>query len=169
MIIMKYSGYVLSLLLIALYFNAFSQKKKPGEIGENTAVSKKMIETTLARYYQDLSDRDWLAFAAHFWEGAVLTTVWQRPDESTENVHYMTIPEFVAKAPEGPDSQPIFEEKMVHSNIKVENDLAQAWIHYKAKFGTADSLFHWEGIDAITLIRFKNQWKITSIAFMGRD
>ncbi|MDN5211293.1 nuclear transport factor 2 family protein [Fulvivirgaceae bacterium BMA12] len=166
---MRLAAYAISLLLIALSFSACSRKKKELEESEENALSRKRIESTLARYYQDFSDRNWLAFATHFWEGAVLTTVWQKPSESAEDVHYTTIPEFIAKAPEGPDSQPIFEEKMVKSDIKVEGGLAQAWVFYEAKFGSEDSLYHWEGIDAITLIRFNNQWKIASIAYMSRD
>ncbi len=166
---MRVSAFAISLLLIALSFKACSPKKKELKESEENVLSKKRIEAALAQYYQDFSDRNWQAFATHFWEGAVMTTVWQKPGESAEDIHYTTIPEFIVKAPEGPDSQPIFEEKMVKSDIKVEGGLAQAWVFYEAKFGTEDSLYRWEGIDAITLIRFNGQWKIASIAYMSRD
>lgn len=127
--------------------------------------AEKAVREELERYYADLSARDWDKFASHFWDGAMITTVWQPPGADAPAVHAQTVPEFVAAAPEGPGSKPIFEEIMNDVRIQVAGGLAQAWAHYSARFGDSDKVMEWTGIDAITLIKHDDRWKITSIAF----
>lgn len=67
---------------------------------------------------------------------------------------------------DGPDSQPIFEEKMTGSEIDVRGQLASAWIRYKAKFGSESHLMEWSGTDLFTLIKDNNSWKIVSMAYI---
>src|SRR5688572_26175667 len=75
------------------------------------------VEGLLVTYYEDFSDRDWTKFRAHFWPGATLTTAWQQPGDSVVRVDVTTIDDFIAEAPNGPDSQPIFEERMIRWEI----------------------------------------------------
>src|SRR4051812_38385829 len=82
------------------------------------------IRAELSKYYADLSARKWNAFATHFWPGATITTVWQPPGEPAERVTTVTVPEFIASAPMGPDSKPIFEERLTACDIRIDNDLA---------------------------------------------
>jgi hypothetical protein len=117
------------------------------------------------RYYADFSARDWDAFAAHFWPGATLTTVWQPPDEDSLRVFVTSVPAFVAQAPEGPGSQPVFEERMTDAEVRADAGLAQVWARYEARFGRPDSLATWTGIDAFTLMRHDGRWKIVSLAY----
>lgn len=117
------------------------------------------------RYYAALSARDWEAFAGRFWPDATLTTVWQPAGEDAPRVFTTTVPEFVAKAPEGPDSQPIFEEELVAAEVRAAGDVALIWARYRAAFGTEDDLQRWGGVDAITLMKHDGRWRITSIAF----
>jgi hypothetical protein len=102
------------------------------------------ILSTVRKYYDDLSARDWQRFASNFWDGATIATVW---------------------APEGPGSKPIFEETMGQSKILLYQNLAIAWVEYEARFGEPDDLKEWSGIDAISLLKDGGKWKITSIAF----
>ena len=123
------------------------------------------VVAALAAYYDALSDRDWEAFAACFWPDATITTVWQPKGEPAPRVFASTIPEFVEKAPEGPGSQPIFEERMTAVEVRVHGNLAQAWAGYDAAFGDEQQLMRWSGVDGITLLEHDGTWKITSIAF----
>jgi hypothetical protein len=116
-------------------------------------------------YYADFSTRDWEAFADHFWEGATLSTIWPAPGEDTLSVWTFTVPEFVASAPEGPGSKPIFEERMTEAEVQESGDLAQVWAHYEARFGDEQEVMEWAGIDAFTLMRFDGRWRITSLAY----
>lgn len=101
------------------------------------------ILSAVRQYYEDLSARDWERFAANFWEGATIATVWQPEGEDSPRVVINTIPEFVAKAPEGPGSKSIFEETMGQSKILVYQNLAIAWVEYDARFG--DPMTSWSG------------------------
>ena len=89
----------------------------------------------LEAYYADLSARDWDAFSAHFWPGATIATVWRPPGADAPAVMVATVPEFVAKAAEGPGGKPIFEEWMTSSRIEITGGLAQVWAGYAARFG----------------------------------
>jgi hypothetical protein len=112
-----------------------------------------------------MSAREWEKYREFFWPKATLTTVWKAPDDSIQTMHISTIGEFISKTFEGPDSQPIFEEKMHSCQLEVRNNLAVVWAKYSAKFGTKGDLNEWEGTDLFTLMRHQNQWKIVSLAF----
>lgn len=123
------------------------------------------VRAELAGYYRDFSARDWTAFADRFWPGATITTVWQPPGEPAARVDAQTVPAFVARAPEGPGSKPIFEERMTGADIRVHGNLAQAWVRYSARLGDSAGVMEWQGIDAITLLRNDGRWRIISLAF----
>lgn len=127
------------------------------------------VRAELERYYADFSARDWVAFADHFWPGATITTVWQPPGEAGPRVDAQTVPAFVANAPEGPGSQPIFEERMTGLELRVHGNLAQAWVRYAARFGDSTRLVEWSGIDAVTLLEHGGRWRIASLAFTDAE
>jgi hypothetical protein len=129
------------------------------------SAAKQEIRAELESYYADFSARDWDAFESHFWPGATLATIWQPPGQPAPMVEIVTIPEFLARTDEGPDSMPIFEERMTGAFIIVDGPLAQAWVDYDAKFGEEGDLFEWSGIDAITLLRHAGEWRIVSISY----
>jgi hypothetical protein len=126
-----------------------------------------LVLAELRSYYRDLSERHWGRFAAHFWDGATITTVWQPPGAAAPGVVSTTVPEFVAAAPEGPDSREIFEESMLDARIRVVGGLAQAWVRYHARFGDPGTVQEWQGVDAFTLMRHDGRWRIVSLAFQG--
>ena len=126
-----------------------------------------LVLAELRAYYRDLSNRDWVLFASHFWEGATITTIWQPPGAAEREVWHTTVPEFVAAAPQGPGSREIFEESMLDARIRVAGDLAQAWVRYRARFGDPGSVEEWEGVDAVTLMRHEERWRIASLAFVS--
>lgn len=123
------------------------------------------LQQLLVDYYQTMSDRDWKKYQTFFSEAAILTTVWQPQPDSMPQLFSVTISEFIAQTPQGPDSQPIFEEKMVDSEISIRNNLAQAWVKYEARFGTTDQLMEWKGVDLFSFIKFENEWKIVSLTY----
>lgn len=119
-------------------------------------------------YYRDLSARDWEAFASHFWPDARLTTIWQAQGAEAPTVFSTDVPEFVRRAPEGPDSASIFEEHLVEAEVLVTANLAVVWATYEAAFGEPGELQRWSGVDAITLMEHEGRWAITSIAFAAQ-
>jgi hypothetical protein len=86
------------------------------------------VESRLKAYYDDMSNRDWQKYRTHFWERATLTTAWQQPGDSMATVDVTTIDDFIRETPQGPDSQPVFEERMKDSHIKVQGNIAEAWV-----------------------------------------
>lgn len=127
--------------------------------------TRQEILDEVTSYYDDFSERDWNAFAEHFWPGATLTTVWQSPGESGPRVVATTVPRFVEQAPLGPDSKPIFEERMDRAEVRSQGNLAHVWAHYTARFGDSTDVATWRGIDAFTLMKHDGRWKIVALAY----
>ena len=123
------------------------------------------VEAKLEEYYKDMSARDWKKYRSHFWDNATITTAWKQDGDSAAKVDVTTIDDFIKETPNGPDSQPIFEETMTDSKINVQGNIAEAWVNYEAKFGTPDSLAHWKGMDVFTFMRHGGEWKIVSLVF----
>ncbi len=117
-------------------------------------------------YYETMSARNWPEYRNFFIDDGILVTIWN-PQGNGNEVYNSTIDEFIALTPQGPDSQPIFEEKMHESEIEVTGGLATAWVKYSAKFGTEENLMEWEGTDLFTLILFEDEWKIVSLAYLS--
>ncbi len=127
-------------------------------------VRREILEEVTS-YYRDFSERDWNAFAEHFWPGATLTTVWQAPGESAPRVVATTVPRFIEQAPLGPDSKPIFEERMDRAEVRSQGNLAHVWAHYTARFGDSGHVASWQGIDAFTLMKHDGRWRIVALAY----
>ena len=134
------------------------------DIGGDTA-RRDSVVAELTRYYASFSARDWEAFADHFWPGATLTTVWQPPGAPASEVETITVPVFVERAPAGPGSKPIFEERMDSVRVRLLGNLAQAWAFYSARFGDSTSVATWRGVDAFTVMSHEGRWRIASVAF----
>jgi hypothetical protein len=117
--------------------------------------------------YADLSDRDWDAFADHFWPGATMTTLWQPPGELSPRVVVSTVPDFVKQAPAGPGSREIFEERMVDADVRVHGPMAHVWSRFDARFGDPGSIVEWQGIDAFTLFEHGGRWKVVSVSYVA--
>jgi hypothetical protein len=123
------------------------------------------VRSFLTSYYDALSDRDWPRFAAHFWPGATIGTVWQPPGEPAPRVDLQTVATFVERAPEGPGSKPIFEERMLDAEVHVRGNLALVYARYRARFGDENDVTEWEGLDAFTLLEHQGEWRITALTF----
>ena len=135
------------------------------EIAGNRAA----VRAELEAYYEDLSARDWEAFADHFWPDATLATVWRPPGEERERVETVTVEEFVERAPQGPGSKEIFEERMTSLEIRRFLPIAQARARYEARFGDPGNVREWEGTDVFTLVRHEQRWRIVSVAYAADD
>jgi hypothetical protein len=155
-------------ILIAFFFLCQISCSDRSGSGQDFDSSEREVHQFLEIYYQTFSNRDWLEFRELFVDNAILTTVWQEDSASSPAIHTNTISEFLAQTKEGPDSQPVFEERMVSAKISVKQNLAQAWVEYDAKFGSKESIQEWSGYDLISLIRFDGQWKIVSIVFEAK-
>ena len=164
--------FALLLFLTVLAVSCYQTEPGTTDTASNTGAPDSLKTVLLERvndYYTVMSDRDWDAYAAHFWPGAHLTTVWQPPGTDSMQVVMTTIEDFIAQADQGPGSQPIFEEKMLEAEVKTYNNLATVWATYAAKFGTEDSLMEWEGIDAFTYMKHAGEWRIASLAYTQKE
>ncbi len=123
----------------------------------------------LTEYYDHMSGRNWSAYASHFWPGATITTVWQPAGEPAPRVLITPIQDFIAQTPQGPDSKPIFEERLVDADVRVNSNLAQVWANYKARFGGLGKVDEWTGIDAFTLMKHEGHWKIAGLTFAATE
>jgi hypothetical protein len=137
--------------------------------GVNSTSSEQEIYSILENYYETMSDRNWKLYADFFSNKATLTTLWEAPADSFPKVTTYTIDDFLSQTKDGPDSQPIFEERMLHAEISARQNLASAWVEYEAKFGSEDSLIEWKGYDLFSMIKFENKWKIVSIVYESEN
>ncbi len=157
--------YVLTALLGFLLINgcsdAHSIKKNDSSLVE--------LETLITEYYSIMSSRNWTVYREFFTDKAVLTTLWQDSTDTKLRLFTNTITEFVNQTENGPDSQPIFEEKPIKIDVRIEDNLASAWVRYKAKFGTENNLIEWKGNDVISFIKYNDTWYITSITYTAID
>ena len=156
-----------TLLVLGSWGCASTQQGDARKALEETA--RHDVQAELSRYYTDLSARKWNAFSSHFWPDATITTIWQPPGEPRERVATTSVPEFVANAPAGPDSKPIFEERMTGCEVRISGDLAQAWARYHARFGEPRNVAEWTGTDAFTLMKHDGSWRIVSLAFASDE
>ena len=126
------------------------------------------VRAALLRYYADLTARDWPAVREHFWPAGAYATVWQPPGQPRALVEIVPVDTFIARAPQGPDSKPIFEERLTDVVVRSHGNLAQAWATYTARFGEPGNVATWEGIDAFTLLRHDGTWRIVSLSYTDK-
>lgn len=156
----------IKLLIFLLFTNCyFFTACELEKTAKNNKQSDDRINELLIDYYQTMSDRHWKSYKEFFINDATLTTIWKEETDSMPKIFTNSITDFIKKTNEGPDSQPVFEEKMLNSEIDVNKNLALAWVSYEAKFGTKDNLMKWNGVDLFSFIRYNNEWKIVSIVF----
>lgn len=153
--------------IILIAFNATPCAAQVAPFDES-AVSDSVrhgVTAFVESYYDALSDRDWERFAEHFWPGATIVTIWTPVGESAERVYPSTVSQFVDRAPEGPGSREIFEERMLSSRVSLEGNLATVFARYRARFGDPGDVMEWEGTDLFSLMRFRGEWRIVSLSF----
>ena len=146
-----------------------NQAQSPSKYLAASDPLREEIIKELTEYYDHMSARDWNAYASHFWPGATITTVWQSAGDTAPRVLITSIKDFIAQAPQGPGSKPIFEERMVDADVRADNNLAQVWASYKARFGGLGQVDEWTGIDAFTLMKHEGHWKITGLTFAANE
>ncbi len=154
---------LVGVLMLILLFGCVPREEKRTQ--QNPSNIEKEINQLLHDYYNTMSERDWLMYKEFFSDKATLTTIWQVDSAGSPIIFTNTITEFLAQTENGPDSQPIFEEKLLNAEVSVKHNLAQAWVKYEAKFGTEENLYEWQGYDLFSLIRFEGKWQIVSIVF----
>ncbi len=124
-----------------------------------------LIEDRVADYYRDMSARDWDAYREYFWPEATLTTVWQPPGQPGPRVVPTTIENFIAQAHLGPDSKPIFEERLLRQEVHRAGDVAIVLALYEARFGEPGSVMTWRGVDAFTWLHHREEWRISALTY----
>jgi hypothetical protein len=127
------------------------------------------LERFITEYYSVMSQREWDTYKTFFADKAILTTIWQEPNDLEPKLLINSITEFLAQTGIGPDSQPIFEERPLKIDIKRKNNLANAWVYYEARFGTEDNLIEWRGYDLFSLLKFNEKWYIASITYVSDE
>jgi len=158
-----------TLLLVLAFFSCTTENKNDNSTSSIDIPEGAVIEKQLKSYYADMSKRDWNKYRSYFWNNATITTAWKQPGDSIVEVDVTTIDDFIKETPQGPDSQPVFEETMKDSRIYVQGNMAEAWVEYDAKFGKQDSLSRWSGTDLFTFLRSNGEWKIVSLVFESKE
>lgn len=123
------------------------------------------LRQRVEEYYRTLSARDWEEYRTYFWPNASLTTVWQPPGETAERVVMTSIGDFIENAGAGPDSQPIFEERLISQELRIVENLGQVWAHYEARFGDSSDVATWRGVDAFNWMKHNGEWRIVGMAY----
>ena len=130
------------------------------------AADEAAILTALNTYYDRLSRRSWREFRTSFWPGAIIAVRWHAPADVRPTVHIQTLDQFLAETKNGPDRLAVFEEQMVHHEVRAYGDLAAVWATFRATFGwpgqTPTTHF---GVDAFQLLKGQGEWRIVSLAF----
>lgn len=157
-----------------LWSSACTIENRTDEIESSAGRSTDELERAevlshLQQYYESFSSRNWAAVQRAFWPGATVATVWQPPEEDSVRFFPQSIEDFIAAAPEGPGSRQIFEERMEDADIVLRGSIAQAWVHYSARFGDPGNVLQWEGIDSFSLLRIDGEWRIASLVFLGEQ
>lgn len=152
-------------IIICLLIVSCKKSNEPTQIENNNSE----LELFITDYYSVMSQRNWNTYKTFFADKAILTTIWQEPNDLEPKVLTNSITEFLAQTENGPDSQPIFGERPIKINITRENNLANAWVYYEAEFGTEDNLIQWKGYDLFSLLKFKGKWHIISITYISDD
>ncbi len=142
-----------------------SEQSTPGRSAVRTAEDSTII-ATLTTYYDRMSRRDWAAYRESFWPTGTISVRWQAPGEPRPTVHIQTIDQFVAQTKDGPDKLAVFEERMVHHEIRRYGDLAVVWATFRATFGMPGQTpaTHY-GVDCFQLLEDRGEWRIVSLAF----
>ena len=123
-----------------------------------------LILAEVTAYYRDLTDRDWDAFARHFWRGAVVTMIWEPDDSSERRVDFISVPDFIAQMDLGDDSTIIFEQTIGTVELQFDGNVAQVWSRHRVRFGEPGNVREWTDVDAFTLMKHVGLWKISSLA-----
>lgn len=152
-----------------IFFSCSSGQQDPPIGDQWEAEEKEQIRSLISSYYDDLSNRNWKAFDKHFWDKAIMATVWQRDTSSSPQLYAESSVDFIKQAHMGPASKPIFEEHMTSIKIMQQGNLAVVWADYDARFGDQTKIETWSGIDAFSLLRHEDQWKIVSLSYTSRD
>lgn len=154
-----------ALLLLVITINC---SRKEDYLPDSTLLKAEQdtLRVWIESYYDVMSQRDWNQYQEYFWKGATLTTIWQPDGEEQPGVIVTTIHDFIAKTSEGPDSQPIFEEKMTAlPEIEIVNRIAIVKAKYHVKFGKANALQEWDGLDVFVLMKYEGEWRIVSLTY----
>jgi hypothetical protein len=124
------------------------------------------IVAALDTYYDRFSRRAWDEFRESFWPQAVIAVRWQPPGVPAPVVAVQPLDTFLARTREGPDRLAVFEERMVHHEIKRYGDLAAVWATFRATFGErgAAAATHY-GVDAFQLLEQGGEWRIVALTF----
>ena len=93
-----------------------------------------------------------------------ISAVRQPAGEDTLRAVVRTVPEFVDLVRATLDREPIFEVRMGAAQVLVRGNLAQVWAQYQVRLGDVN-VSEWGGVNAFTLIRFKQRWRVVSLGY----
>lgn len=128
--------------------------------------SDSAIVAALDAYYDRFSRRAWAEFRESFWPGALMATRWHAPGTLAPAVELIPLDTFLARTGDGPDRLAVFDERMVHHEIRHYADLAVVWATFRATLGMPGEIpkTHY-GVDAFQLLHDGDAWRIVTVAF----
>jgi len=111
------------------------------------------VVATLQRAFDAMRARDTTALRATLDSTALLFGV---PDDATRPMRPRTVSQFLRDVATTPADK-AFDERMFDPEVRVEGPLAQLWTYYTFREGRT---FSHCGIDAVTLARARDGWRI---------
>ena len=127
--------------------------------GQTPSAENAAVRATIDRLFDAMRQGDRTAVRAVFAEGATLQTVEGTENESGDSpetiVRSTPVPAFAEAV--GRPREEVWDERIWDVVIRIDGDLAAAWVPYAFYVGSA--LQHC-GVNAMQLVRYPEGWKI---------
>ena len=116
------------------------------------------VRAAIVRLFDGMRAGDGAAVRAAFHPSARLQTVARRQGETAATLREDSVAAFVRAV--GTPHEQVWDERTAGTEVRVDGDLAQAWVPYT--FYRGEQLSHC-GVNAVLLVRTAEGWKITQI------
>lgn len=150
-----------SLLLLPLLASVAAAQGAPAAppAPVDTAAERAAVMAVITKMFDGMRTRDTAAMRAAFDTGVVLVSV-GRTREGVPVARREAMDGFiegVAAAPAGK----VLDERLYHPVVHIDGALASVWVEYDFVF---DGQFSHCGVDAFTLAKLAEGWKVVSVA-----
>ena len=126
-------------------------------LGFGQNLEKEKLQSVVKTFFEGFHNKDSLVIASVIDSKFDLNSTSFKEDDGV--LRYINRDNFVSAIVSRPDS-PVWKEKLLSFNIKIDGPLANVWVDYE--FWMDDKLSHC-GVNSIHLLKKKSGWKIFNI------
>jgi hypothetical protein len=126
-------------------------------LGFGQNLEKEKLQSVVKTFFEGFHNKDSLVIASVIDSKFDLNSTSFKEDDGV--LRYINRDNFVSAIVSRPDS-PVWKEKLLSFNIKIDGPLANVWVDYE--FWMDDKLSHC-GVNSIHLLKRKSGWKIFNI------